>query len=209
MIDGWSKPDLELLVSNYPDMGKMWCCENINKTEGQIRYMASKLGLKQNKNSDFFDSWQKQAKISKIGKKRPRHAKNMKDLMSSGRLCNIKDVESNEEKSKRMKDWHKSNPHPKGMLGKSHSKEVKNAMSERVKAMWMDPNSKVNSDDHRQLLSDRASKMQSEGVMRNRYSRSRIGTYNINGVDYFFRSLWEVNYAGTRQRKNQPRAPVA
>ncbi len=45
------------------------------------------------------------------------------------------------------------------------------------------------------MLSDRMTKQQANGKLRSRYSRGRMGTYDINGVNYFFRSLWEVNYA--------------
>jgi hypothetical protein len=47
----------------------------------------------------------------------------------------------------------------------------------------------------RQILSDRASKLQRSDIFKNRYSNSKKGTYNINGKKIFFRSGWEPNYA--------------
>jgi len=61
--------------------------------------------------------------------------------------------------------------------------------------MWKDPNHIVNSNEYRQMLSDRALKQQNLGIHKNRYSRSKKGTYDINGKKMFFRSSWEVNYA--------------
>ena|SRR3990167_2242656 len=38
-------------------------------------------------------------------------------------------------------------------------------------------------------------RLQKNGYLRNGYSRGKMGHYDINGKDIFFRSLWEANYA--------------
>ena len=68
-------------------------------------------------------------------------------------------------------------------------------MSEASKIMWQNENSYVNSDEYRQLLSDRTVKIQKMGKFQSNYSRCKRGTYNINGKDVYFRSMWEANYA--------------
>jgi len=103
--------------------------------------------------------------------------------------------QSGDKVSGNLKKWRDVNGHPRGMLGKHHSLEGKKAMSVATKKMWADPTSKVNAEDYRQSASDRMSKLQQSGKMRNRYSKGRMGKYDINGKIIFFRSLWEANYA--------------
>jgi len=104
-------------------------------------------------------------------------------------------LENNNKLSMRAKDWHLINEHPRGMMGKTHTEENKKVFSINSKKMWGNKDSYLNSQEYRQILSDRASKMQNDNVMRSRYSRGKQGTYNINGKNIFFRSLWEANYA--------------
>ncbi len=107
------------------------------------------------------------------------------------KLCN----ESRENISLLTKIRLKEKGHPKGMLNKNHTEKSKIKMSGASKNMWEDLNSKVNTDEHRQILSDNMMNRQAEGKIKNQYSRSKQGHYNINGKEIFFRSLWEANYA--------------
>ncbi|MCX6743048.1 MAG: hypothetical protein NT116_02310, partial [Candidatus Parcubacteria bacterium] len=59
-----------------------------------------------------------------------------------------------EEFSIRAKKYILEKGHPKGMLGKNHSKKFKVDASKRLKDLWNDPNSKFNSDEFRQKKSD-------------------------------------------------------
>lgn len=100
--------------------------------------------------------------------------------------------------SKRLKEQIKTIGHPKGMLGKTHSDENKKRMSERFAKMWEDPNSQVNSQEYRQILSDRASKSMAERRVNNPtsvYSNCKKGTIEIGGKVFFARSSWEANIA--------------
>jgi hypothetical protein len=121
----------------------------------------------------------------------------MKRYAKEGKLKAIgpKSIEKRKNISEKTKKRIKENGHPRGMLGKHHTKEAKKAMGEAGKRGWTDKNNYINTKEYRQLISDRASKLQQYGNLRNRYSRGRQGTYNINGKKMFFRSLWEVNYA--------------
>ena len=90
--------------------------------------------------------------------------------------------------------WEWRNGHPKGMAGKTHSQEERIAMGIRAKARWADPKSKLNSEEHRQKLSDRAAYLQKTKLFRTRYSRGRMGKRaDLDGL--FVRSSWEANYA--------------
>ncbi len=81
------------------------------------------------------------------------------------------------------------------MLGKRHTPEVKAALAESTRRMWADPNSFVNSEAHRQALSDRTTAMVAAGSMRGGgFSRGTVGRRaDLDGL--FVRSRWEANYA--------------
>jgi len=98
------------------------------------------------------------------------------------------------EMSIRMKEWISINGHPKGSLGYKHSEATKLKFSKISKQRWADPNYILNSDIHKQKKSDRMSRMQTMGILRNRYSRAKIGKRkDLNNL--FVRSSWEANYA--------------
>jgi hypothetical protein len=87
--------------------------------------------------------------------------------------------------------------HPKGMLGKHQTEKNKQKVSETFKAMWADPDSKFNSTEFRQNMSNQTLLRHKKGIynIKNTYSNCKRGYYNINGVEYYFRSKWEANYA--------------
>jgi len=189
----WTKKELDFLIKNYPNRGRLWCCKKLKRSDGSIRQMTSDLNLKQNVNSEFFKDWQERARKSKIGKKRPEHSKFMKkNCKWKNRIVSDKEKE---RMSERTKKWIKEKGHPRGMLGKKQTEKVKKISAENLKNAWKDKNNYINSKEHRQILSDRASKLQQSGIFKNRYSNSKKGTYNINGKKIFFRSMWEANYA--------------
>ena len=153
--------------------------------------------LRKDKKSAFFKEWQGRAKLSKIGKKRPKHSKFMKELIKNGGLPHLKNktLKTRKAISKKAIQRIKKNGHPRGMLGKKHTDKFKKIASERFKKMWKNPNCRLNSNEHRQYLSDKAMKQTNLRTARNCYSRCKQGKYNINGKEIYFRSGWEPNYA--------------
>ena len=188
----WSIDEINWFVENYPLLGKSKCALHLTKTIGSIRSKASRLGLKQNKESQFFKDWQERAAKSKVGKKRPEQAKVILELHKQGKL-KMTD-ERKKTTGKRISEYIKTNGHPKGMKGKIHSDETKEAISESSKKIWANPSYILNQDEYRQTLSDRASLMQRKGLLRNGYSRGSQGQRADLG-NIFFRSSWEANYA--------------
>lgn len=91
------------------------------------------------------------------------------------------------------------NDHPRGMTGKKHSPETKRRMSVAYKKAWANPASKLNSDENRQRISDRNTKLHQEGTFyndkSNAYSRCKSGWWDHEDKRYFMRSMWEHNYA--------------
>lgn len=179
----------------YPVKGKAWCAKQLCRTVPSIRQHVTRMGLILSKDSDFFREFQKRAADGKVGKKRPEHSVFMKSLREK------KPVEYTQDGLDRIgasaRERIKQNGHPKGMLGKTHSEDNKKKMSMRVQALWADEKSKFNSDEYRQGVSDRMSKImqmriRTKGTI---YSRSKNGWYIINGKRFYFRSGWEVVYA--------------
>ena len=190
MIKTWTQKEVEFLKKNYPNKGKMWCANNLNRTEGSIREKANTLGLRLDIESKFFKEFQNRAAQSKVGKKRPEQAKVMNRLHKEGKLKQTK--KQRMETGKKVSNYFKENGHPKGMLGKKHSDKTKRKFSIDRKGK-----KKNLSEEQKQIYSDRASKMMYERWMNNgtTYSRANSGWYKIKNRKYYFRSGWEVNYA--------------
>lgn len=188
----WKQEDINWLINNYPLVGKEESARFLSKTIGSIRTKAARLGLKQNKKSEFFKDWQQRAKQSKIGKKRPEQAKVMLELHAQGRM---KMTDKGKEIiSIKTKERLRATGHPKGFKNKKHSPQAKQRMINATINAWANPDSGFNKDEFRQSLSDRASIAQSEGKLRNGYSRGYQGRrQDLDNI--FFRSSWEANYA--------------
>lgn len=196
MFKPFSDEEISFLIKNYPIKGLDWCAKKLNRTHPSIRQKTSNLKLKQNRNSAFFKSWQKKAKLSKIGKKRPIHSKIMTEKGKKGLLWNQnKAVWTDERKkmiSNNMKKYIKNFGHAKGMLGKHHSVKTKKLFSQKRLGK------KFNlTEEQHENLSRIASIRMHERIRRNGtiYSRSTHGWYSINGNKFYFRSSWEINYA--------------
>lgn len=187
----WTSEDLELLKRYYPRMGKKWCMEAMCRTEASVRYKAAELGLKLDRESEFAREFQMRAAKSKIGKKRPDQALVIKKLHADGKLK--KTDKQKEETSKRAKLWYSKNPHPRGMLGKNHTEEVKQKI--RVTS--------------KEVANNRTDEQESDRIMKIAKTKEKNGTHaperknvtwkggwrEIGGYKKYYRSRWEANYA--------------
>ena len=105
----------------------------------------------------------------------------------------IKHPEVRDLIAKKTSDHFKKNGHPKGMLGKKHTEKLKKEMSRRSREMWADPNHYLNSEEYREICSNRAMKNTHllHGVKA--FSRAKSGVRADLG--FYVRSKWEANYA--------------
>jgi hypothetical protein len=191
MSTKWTGNEKEFLIENYPRMGKEWCMEKLQKSEGQIRSTASTLGLKQDKDSEFYKDWQERARLSKIGKKRPIQSAVMKKRaeefgspfpeMTEGQRKII---------GERTKKRIAALGHPKGMLGKSHTKKTKEVLSQHSKNMWVNM-----SEEKRDAYSLRASIAGAKQTMNRANSSWKAAWRDIGSERKYYRSAWEANYA--------------
>lgn len=185
----WTEEKTKQFIELYPEKGKAWCAENLGLTFGQIRSKASRLGLKQNRESDFFKDWQKRAANSKIGLKRPNQALVIKKLHAEGKL--LKTEEQRRDISIRVKKWIKENGHPKGATGLVFSDQAKAKISMASKRKWENMSEEV-----REQYSKRASINGRKVSAINREGASwKAGWREIGGYNKYYRSRWEANYA--------------
>lgn len=100
------------------------------------------------------------------------------------------------QQSERIKAWLASHDHPRGAQGITHSEETRQRIGERARAAWADPASKLNSQEHRERLSENAIKHVVPRLQKGEsmYSRAAHGKRaDLDGR--YFRSRWEANYA--------------
>lgn len=187
----WSKEDTDFLIQHYPDMGQKYCAQILNKSLPSIRMKTSRLGLFQNRNSDFFKDWQYRAAKSKIGKKRPDQALVMKRLHKEGKL--IKTEAQIVACYTRLKNFIAKNGHPRGMLGKKQTKEHKEMQRQMSKKRWDEmPEEKK--------MAIRIKSLKTR-VLNGTYAAPRKGGSwkaawrTIGGKEKYYRSRWEANYA--------------
>jgi hypothetical protein len=187
----WIEKELDFLKTNYPERGRLWCAEQLSRGEGSIRQKASELKLTINQSSPFFKEWQSRAAKTKIGKKRPDQALVLKKLHDQGRL--EKTEQQKLKISKSIKLWHQENQHPRGMLGKKHSEQVKKIISEKSTniAKEMSPKKRIG-------ITLKAMKTKEKnGTMSLPRQKTtwKSGWREIGGNKKFYRSRWEANYA--------------
>lgn len=187
----WSPDEIAFLKKFYPQKGKMWCSKKLQKTPDQIRSKTSRLGLKQDRTSDFNKDWQRRAAESKIGKKRPAQSEVIKKTHREGKL--IKTPDQRKAISIRVAKWIKENGHSRGMLGKKHSLDFKIKMSDRVKRDWKNMTDQEKQARNRKILETR---FKNGTLVRNRHQTTwKAGWREIGSKKKFYRSRWEANYA--------------
>lgn len=184
----WLQSEIDFLIQHYPSKGKLWCAQELGKSESSIRLKTYRLGLKQDKNSEFFKEWQEKAKKSKVGKKRPEQSLVMKKLHQDGKLKKTK--EQRERMSVRTKEWIAKNGHPRGALGIKHSATTREKISLKSKQMWANM-----PEDMRNSFAKRASENGRKASFNRTNASWKAGWREIGGVNKYYRSRWEANYA--------------
>lgn len=97
---------------------------------------------------------------------------------------------------KATKERHEKNGHPRGMLGKTHTEEVRNGQRDRLRKVWDNPNSSLNSQQHRDMHSNRMSIAMAKRLKDDPDSiRSRGNGGKRKDLGIYVRSSWEANYA--------------
>lgn len=169
----WSEAEIKYLKENYKSYNLKEIAGKLNKLKSNVCRKAKILGIERTKKK------KEKLKYGDRSTKPPKY-KNKEERSNAT--------------SERLKKHFKKNGHPRGMLGKTHSKEYKKQVGKRLKEQWDDPNSIFNSESHRQNLSDRMHNMQVNKKLKNRYTNAKGGKRkDLN--DKYFRSSWEANFA--------------
>lgn len=187
----WDEQEIELVKRYYPTMGKNWCAKALQRSPSAVSTKVSELKLKQDRESEFFKQWQERARLSKIGKKRPEQTQVIKKLHELGKLK--KTDEQKQASSQQLKKWHLENEHPKGMLGKKHTQEALEKISVASKNNFakMTEDQKI----ERTLKIQQTRVRNGIGLPERKNTSWKGGWREIGGVNKYYRSRWEANYA--------------
>lgn len=96
--------------------------------------------------------------------------------------------------SKRSREWHLRNPHPRGATGLRHTEEAKAATKAGWNAWWDGLNDEQRSDHTLRQMKAKAAKRGSLATRRP-HSTWKAGWREIGGIRAYYRSRWEANYA--------------
>lgn len=187
----WTEAQHAFLRKHYPQKGKLWCATQLNRTLGAIRSQTCKLGLKQDRNSEFFSAWQGRAAVSKTGRKRPAQSLVLKRLHVEGKLPKTAAVRAASSVS--MKRWHATHEHPRGALGLRHTEEARAAMSKASKLAWSTRSEAERAAWARRQLEGRVAN--GTYAQNRKHGSWKAGWREIGGQRHYFRSRWEANYA--------------
>lgn len=96
--------------------------------------------------------------------------------------------------SARIKQWMSENEHPRGMLGKKHTSETLEVVAEHSRRRWAEMSDDEKAEHQTKMLKRR---IEVHGrIAPNRVRGTwKAGWREIGGVNTFFRSRWEANYA--------------
>jgi hypothetical protein len=93
--------------------------------------------------------------------------------------------------SESRREWLKNNPHPRGMLGKKHTKETIESVSESSKARWKALSAKQKMERRMKAAKTRVA----NGIPFNPHGAWKAGWRTVGTETIYFRSRWESNYA--------------
>ena len=204
----WNEAELEILRQNYETLTHREIGQMLGRSEKGVRNKCYELRLRKKgpewteeelcRLRKFYSGREgKSIDLSSIetvfpGKLRSNICRKARELGLTDlrRPASEKTVQA---MRKRMQYWWQEHKHPRGYLGHKHIDATKAKMAAATRRMWDDPNHRVNSEEHKQEISDRFLQLRKEGKLRKRYSRGRMGKReDLGGL--FVRSSWEANY---------------
>lgn len=207
----WVRENYTQVLESYRRSGNVWkVAEELGAMGQAIHFILSERGDMNKMNyftkqdSDYllnnylhYRDNQKLEELARLmGRTKPFLARKAGEIgltdVTRPRICSD---ERRKELSYNTKKFIKEKGHPKGMLGKKQSEDMKANASVRSKAMWADPKSKLRSPEMTQMRSDRAAAMQAAGVYSNGFSRAKKGTVIIGEKTILVKSSWEANIA--------------
>ena len=194
----WTKQEIKFLKENYPLRGKQYCCTQLNRGEGSVRWMTSMLKIRYIKDKTKNPYWlnivtQRAKKL--VGRKRPQHAIAIKQMWKDGRYP-PKTKAQREAISKRAREYLLTYGHPRGYLGHHPSLATRQIISQKSKESWARKTPEQKEACNQKRRETRMKNKSHRKTLKNTniYSRTKSGKRkDLN--DQFFRSRTEANYA--------------
>lgn len=196
----WSESEVEKLKSYYADtpaeeFSIQKFADSIGRTFAAVALKASKLEISGKRTDPATFSNDHVANISKAQKNRVERdgpeilTRGLRKYMQGGKngfTGHHHTEENKNETSLRFKAWHGSNPHPRGMRGKKHSKEFCEKMS------LLHSGKKVPREQVMKMLKTKAA----NGTLVNPRPEAswKCGWEEVGGKRFYARSRWEANY---------------
>ncbi len=171
----------------YPKKGKLWCIENLNMTDGQVRHYATYYKLKSEVKFTSESNFKRGSSFR--GKKRPEHSNYLKENHP------LKNKHHSDETKNKIS---KSNilAYKEGRLHTDNFKGHKHTLESKEKIGISSKNRKFSKERTKKILD---TKMERYGKLgfptKNTFSHAKRGYYKIGNKNMYFRSLWEANYA--------------
>jgi len=204
----WTSEEVKFIRKNFIKMTHKEISKHINKSSHAIRNKCWRLNLRKEP-PDWED---KEIKLlikeySKVGNTGVIDIKHIGKMINRTKYavcikanelgltstCRGVSEEQKQTISSNMKNYIKENGHPKGMLGKTHTDKVKKQCGKRIREMWEDKNSKMNSKEN---TIRRRNNMYE---LRKTLSENQIYSYAKSGyrkdIGLYVKSSWEANYA--------------
>lgn len=199
----------EILLKEYEKTHSVWktaknvgmCGQSVHERLSRLNAIKSDFFTEEEKNKirklyrEGFESGDK--KLDLLSKEMGRQKTSICRFARKEGLTNLKRKRS-EEMAKsfsiRAKEFIKKNGHPKGMLGKKHTKETLKVLSKHSKEMW----EKLSKEQRAGFILKRTKNKLLKGSLfsKNRESCSwKAAWRTIGGKKRYFRSSWEANYA--------------
>lgn len=95
-------------------------------------------------------------------------------------------------KSERVKRWFQENEHPRGMLGKKHTDEVRAIVGQMSRQSWARMTEDQKSEKTLKMMKTKAAK---GNLVMPRIASWKAAWREIGGRRNYYRSMWEANYA--------------
>ncbi len=204
----WSHIDDDVIIASYKETGSVWKSEEQIGVPGQvIQYRLKRIGIERSNNpfteedmgrlSIIYEDYVSSGRIDELAKMFGRTKQFI--CRMGGKVGKTKmDRPSTELSKQKMSDSQKNkiakDGHPRGMLGKKHSAEMKAAMAISSSNVWAgfseDKKSEI-------VAKSMKTKLEKYGTLAtNREGCSwKAAWREIGGKRKYFRSRWEANYA--------------
>ena len=185
-----TEKEIQYIIDNYKNYNLKEIAKELNRTKSFVCRKAKKLGLDMNC---------KKKEITKgyIDNEGHYHKKGWK------RKTEEEIKKNHKQSSLRMKEWHNTHEHPKGMLNKTHSKEYKQEISKRVIKYWENITEEEKEERRVKHVMTRIKNgtLSPQKFHKSPYSRTRGGK-RADLDNTYFRSSWEANVARYYTYKN-------